>query len=56
MDELFSKFSKELNIFRRFKIDENQISDLDIFLTKIYVIIMIILPIYIIIYKFVDII
>lgn len=51
MDEYFTKFSKEYNLFRRFKIDENQISGLDIALTKLYLISMLIFPIYIIIYK-----
>ena len=51
MDELFTEFSKRYNLFRRFKIDESQISELDISLTKIYLIFMSVVPFYIIIYK-----
>ena len=50
-NESFTRFSKNYNLFKRFKIDENMISHLDIFLTKLYLIIMCILPVYIIIYK-----
>ena len=50
-NDSFTIFSKNYNLFKRFKIDETMISDLDIILTKLYLIIMFIVPIYIIIYK-----
>ena len=34
MDESLTKFCKDFNLFRRFKIDEEQISNLDIVLTS----------------------
>ena len=47
----FDDFSKEYNLFCRYVQDTNSISELDLFLTKIYLIFMVIMPIYIIIYK-----
>ena len=51
MDEYFTIFSKEYNLFRRYKTEESLITDLDIILTKLYLIAMTIIPISIIIYK-----
>lgn len=51
INEYFTIFSKEYNLFRRYKTEESLISDLDIVLTKLYLIAMTIIPIGIIIYK-----
>ena len=50
-NQLFTDFSKEYNLFCRYLHDTKSISDLDIILTKIYLLFMTIMPIYIIIYK-----
>ena len=50
-NKAFSQFSKEYNLFCRYKRDEKIISDLDIFLTKIFLVLMAVVPIYITIYK-----
>ena len=51
INEYFTIFSKEYNLFRRYKTEESLITDLDIVLTKLYLIAMTIVPIGIIIYK-----
>ena len=50
-NDYFTEFTKEFNLFSRYHLDKEKITDLDIVLTKIYIITMIIMPIYIIIYK-----
>ena len=51
INEYFTLFSKEYNLFRRYKTDESLITELDICLTKFYLITMVVMPIYIVIYK-----
>lgn len=47
----FSQFSKEYNLFCRYKMEDKLISDTDICLTKIFLVLMTVIPIYITIYK-----
>jgi fumarate reductase subunit D len=47
----FSQFAKEYNLFCRYKANYELMTDLDIFLTKIFLILMTVAPIYITIYK-----
>ena len=46
INEYFTLFSKEYNLFRRYKTDESLITELDICLTKFYLIAMVVMPIY----------
>ena len=50
-NKLFTDFSIDYNLFCRYVHDPKAISNIDIFLTKIYLIFMVIMPIYITIYK-----
>ena len=50
-NKLFTDFSIDYNLFCRYIHDSKAISNLDIFLTKIYLLFMVIMPIYITIYK-----
>ena len=47
----FSDFAKEYNLFCRYKADNDLITELDIFLTKIFIILMTVTPVYITLYK-----
>ena len=51
INEYFTLFSKEYNLFRRYKTDESLITELDICLTKFYLITMVVMPIYIVFYN-----